>query len=143
MNDLDSENLILLGDFNADWYRGGMWNYLLNFINENNLLINDRSLPSNSFTYLSPTHNTASWIDHIISSHSMNIENISIFYDTSPYDHFPLRFKLGFPGLTVMPPVQEKDDLMKSLVNWSVFSDETKIIYNSRVQNYLESSRFF
>ena len=51
LNELESTNLVLVGDFNADWNRGGMWNYLSGFIEENSLLINDLSLPSNSFTY--------------------------------------------------------------------------------------------
>ena len=113
LNELDSINLVLVGDFNADWNRGGMWNYLSTFIEENSLVVNDLSLPSNSFTYLSPAHNTTSWIDHVISSRSMDIHNISIMYDTSLYDHFPLRFEINISEICKSPVRNSRSELFE------------------------------
>ena len=89
--------IVLMGDFNADPNKGAFWPLLNEFIESNSFVINDFSLPIDTFTYLSPAHNSTSWLDHIISTSDLNISNISIKYDISLYDHFPLCADISIP----------------------------------------------
>ena len=64
-----------MGDFNAnvlsDTHRFG--NELINYCDSERLVISDKELaPTNTFTFLSETHSTVSWIDHIVSTVNMH-----------------------------------------------------------------------
>ena len=58
----------IIGDFNAS--NNNMFEPLLNFFYQDfNFTISDEAmLPKKSFTYVSDTHNTCSWIDHCVFS---------------------------------------------------------------------------
>ena len=56
INSLNTDKILLFGDFNVDPRKGRLWRYLSDFVNENNFVISDIDhLPFNSFTYLSPS----------------------------------------------------------------------------------------
>ena len=90
LNDCDSNKICILGDFNADPSRGRFWNEIENFLSDYDFKFCDDILPENSFTYLNTAYNTTTWIDHIISSKSISIDNIAVHYDLALYDHFPI-----------------------------------------------------
>ena len=52
----------------------------------------DNTCPDNSFTYVSDTHGTCSWLDHVVSSKSAHdsIENIEILHQFILSDHRPV-----------------------------------------------------
>ena len=86
-----SSNLCIVGDFNAN--KGSTCGqFFNNFCKEQGYIISDRSiLPSNTFTYLSDSYHTTSWLDHCISSSvHKSIKNISVLYDYITSDHRPL-----------------------------------------------------
>ena len=56
------DQIVCAGDFNADPNRGRLWDHLLHFANHNQLTVNDLTLPIDSFSFLSPAHNTTSWL---------------------------------------------------------------------------------
>ena len=87
---LTFDNIVIVGDFNADPGRGRLWHYLYDFIQSNELVCADLNLPVDSFTYLSPAHNTTAWLDHVITNKNTSIKNIKICNDIAVYDHFPV-----------------------------------------------------
>ena len=64
------DKVILIGDFNADPRRGRLWASLTDFFDANTFTVHDLSLPCDLFTYLSPSHNITSWLDHIVSKNA-------------------------------------------------------------------------
>ena len=84
----------IVGDFNADPSRLRLWKEVIEFCNDFGLSVADLSLPSNSFTYLHPAHDTTSWLDHVLSSTPENVSNILILHYLTLYDHFPISFEL-------------------------------------------------
>ena len=66
ISELPTDNILCLGDFNADPTRGRLWFNLEEFCQENEFCIYDLCMSSNSFTFLSPSHNSTSWIDHVL-----------------------------------------------------------------------------
>jgi len=140
LDDLDSVNVVLAGDFNADKYKGRFWPYVEEFITANGLKLDDANLPADSFTFLSASHNTTSWIDHVVSSHNMVIKGLEILYDYALYDHFPVSFKVEAAYKT-RPSVVQHDcnDLVSEFVDWSLFDNMTKQIYNRSVFDYMKN----
>ena len=87
LDDIQTNNLILSGDFNASYItESRFWPDLKIFTERNSLKFDDASLPSDSFTYLNPAHNTTSFIDHVISSQNMHVNNIEILYDCALFN---------------------------------------------------------
>lgn len=85
-------DILLMGDFNANYDLGRFGRILKSFLSDNYLVPADNHLPADSFTYLSSYHNTTSWLDHIVCTSSLkkSLLDIEISYDLSLYDHFPL-----------------------------------------------------
>ena len=57
------DQIVCAGDFNADPSRGRLWDHLLHFVDHNQFIVNDLTLPIDSFPILSPAHNATSWHD--------------------------------------------------------------------------------
>ena len=97
LDNIPSNRVILVGDFNADHIRKtSHWSILEEFISHNCFQMNDSVLPADTFTFLSPAHNTTHWLDHILSASAMEISNISICYKLALYDHFPIQFEVAY-----------------------------------------------
>ena len=134
---LDNENfddVIILGDFNADKARGGNWNLMMSILEEYHLCQVDSVLPDNSFTYLS-SHSTTSWLDHIFTNNRDLISNIKISYDVNSFDHFPLSctVKTDIPSLTFQSQVTPDD-----FIKWDLFeSDSVRESYSRNLDNLL------
>lgn len=134
-------NVILAGDFNADPGKGRFWKELLPYVQYKQLSIKDLDLPINSFTYLSPGHNTTSWLDHILSSSAVKISNVFVEYNAAAYDHFPLSFDVEFKfdmhigsGVT--------DTLLQNFVNWKTFGEPELNIYHNKLDSLLNMNNF-
>ena len=130
-NEIDNNpgcKINIVGDLNSDPKRPRLWREVSDFCNDYKLTIADHSLPNDTFTYLSPMHNTTSWLDHILSSVPDNISNISVLYDMNIYDHFPICFELEInlnPISSISYGVEPK-----LFVNWNQ--------YNSGRENFIE-----
>ena len=95
----NTNNVIIVGDLNANPNRGRFWSELVSFCKCLSLTpLNDR-LPSDTFTYLCPAKSTTSWLDHILCTSHLSdcIQDISVDYDNAIYDHFPLCFNMCLP----------------------------------------------
>ena len=96
ISNLIIDYLFIVGDFNADPTKGRFWNYLKDFSDELNLQIYDHiNLDSNSFSYISPSHNSTSWLDHLIVSNSEVIKSCKIEFNYTFYDHLPISFSIA------------------------------------------------
>ncbi len=123
---------MVLGDFNADTSmdNNGCTNHLfgrelVSFCKSNNLILSDlRRLPNNSYTFISHAHGTTSWLDHAISTASIDalIDNVTVEYDTISSDHFPLCLSIDFAG--VVSTLSESSSCRhKSRVKWDTLSN--------------------
>ena len=86
-----SPNVFIVGDFNA-CPNNNFGELLSKFCLEHELKISDKIiLPVDSFTYVSDTHRTYSWLDHVVSSKSAHdsIQNIEILHQFILSDHRP------------------------------------------------------
>ena len=99
-NDEIFDELVLVGDLNADPNKGRFYKELLDFTQTSSLFVSDVScLPSNSYTYISPTQTCAtSWLDHVLTTNISIISKHEILYGTTFYDHIPICFELHFPS---------------------------------------------
>ena len=50
IDSIDTNDILLFGDFNADPHKGRFWQYLSEFTTENDFIIADSCLPFHSFT---------------------------------------------------------------------------------------------
>ena len=112
-------NCMVMGDCNADPFKGRFWKDLVEFCSSLSLSVCDSQLPNDSFTYLCPAYNTSSWLDHILCTKeiSLNVSNVFINYDISAFDHFPLQFDFKFDFN--ISDVLNEEEVINSMVNWS------------------------
>jgi len=71
--------------------------HLTDFCAEENVILADvHLLNDNSFTYISPVHNSVSWLDHIITTATGFdiISNIAIIHDFVSSDHLSIVVQL-------------------------------------------------
>lgn len=142
---LDHSNFVhavIMGDFNVNYFKGRFWALLKDFLTDNNLMCADLGLPSNSFTYLSPCHNTTSWLDHVICSSgiSNNINNLNVLYDCSLYDHFPLACSLQNVNLNNC--VNKKIVSLEKYVYWNKMTNKEKLKYHDNVHRSIDCDYF-
>ena len=128
LDDIQCTNIAIIGDFNANLGITGtrlFTNYMLEFCEENSLLISSKLLlPYNSYTYISTRDNIEhhSWLDHVVSSldfHSC-IENITIDYDRADEDHIPISLSIKVDSL---PDCSQSSNSISEKINWE-FADE-------------------
>ena len=109
IEDLDSTNFVILGDWNANLKNPDnslFAKHMLCFCDDLNLIISSRRmLPEDSYTYVSASWGTESWLDHVVSTEAVDkaISDINIRYDMSDEDHIPVALTLAveeMPSLT-------------------------------------------
>ena len=112
-------SLILIGDFNADPFKGRFWKELLSFTKSLSLNFLDERLPCDTFTYLCPAKDSTSWLDHIFATRLAveEISNIYVDYNAAAYDHFPLHFDFNFQSYLQFYAKGEK--LIENMVYWN------------------------
>ena len=113
--------VVIVGDLNADPSKGRFWNDLSVFCRTNSLLILDEKLPMDTFTYLCPAKNTTSWLDHILCTKQAidHIGDMYIDYGLAIYDHFPLCFSYKFSFIS--------NNLHRELISTDEFVDWNRI----------------
>ena len=94
VNECDTCNVIICGDFNAD-VGTHFETELLSMCDKADLIISDYDRygrSSDIHTYVSAAHNSTSWLDHVICSYSANASPIDIKVDDLPpsSDHCPV-----------------------------------------------------
>ena len=102
LSEYDFDELLLIGDMNADPNKGRFFQDLSNFANVFDLNMYDvECLPIDSFTFLSRNQAcTTSWLDHILCSNDSIVSDCQILYSQAIIDHMPLKFSLKIPNLS-------------------------------------------
>ena len=137
------DNIIIVGDFNADNHKfSRFWKELDSFMRRSNLFAATSTLPSNEFTYLCPASSSSGFIDHIICNRRVLnlIGNISILYNLSLYDHFPLRFELNVKFDKISYGNKKQESSCNSKINWQKLSDKDIKLYKENVQGFFSQS---
>ena len=126
--------LVLMGDFNADPTKGRFWHLLKDFCFSLSLHVVHEHLSTDTFTYLCPSKDTTSWLDHVICSRNIseNISSVSVDYNVALYDHFPLCVNINFPLKAV--PFTDNDRIITEFVNWNKMSIDDK----EHIRHYID-----
>lgn len=138
VDDSPYSNIVLVGDFNAG-PTNAFGRLLDAFCDDGNLLISDYSfLASESFTYISDSHNTTSWIDHCVTSSNMHqsISHMEVLHDFVISDHRPLSICLEASKLPDLVASSEKESLT-GRVDWENLTNEQLRCYYAASEIHL------
>ena len=131
VDDFDSPNVCILGDFNADILKlTDFGKELRCFCNDANLKIADvLLLPHTSISHINDGSSSESWLDHIVCTDGFYslLQDVGIDLSISSSDHFPIFVRLELPYLNNSPEslkVSECD--ARWVVDWTAAGD-TKI----------------
>ena len=139
LRDLNVNDSILIGDFNADPFKGRFWSFLNTFVNRLNLNITDLCLPSDTFTYLSPGHNSTSWLDHVISTRCDLISNINVCHEKTCYDHFPLTMNLNLNSDIEYKTEHGPFIDIESFIDWPRMTQSDELEYQFNISERLKN----
>ena len=107
-------------------------NILKEFCDEDQFRICDLILPPDTFTYLSPSHNSTSWLDHVLCSGDVTVTDIKVLNNLSLFDHFPITVKIDLKsGETLIP---ENKNHVRQFIDWTKFDEE---VYNGKLEELL------
>ena len=145
IDELPSTSFMIVGDWNANLKTGGnslFGRLMVDFCNENNLIISDKMLlPELSYTYISESSDSTTWIDHIVSSIDIQnaISNIKIAYDVTDADHIPMTMHVN---LELTPVLSNNTiDICDNKTKWDSFTNNDIINYCSHTDNTLSNIR--
>ena len=107
------------------------------FCDEHSLTISSKVvLPLDSFTYVSDSWGTVSWLDHAVSSTDMHsiISSIEIGYGISQDDHMPVTMELNISNL---PSLEACNKDESKYVDWSKVTNDDIALYKDATDCYL------
>ena len=132
------DEIIILGDLNADPSKGRFFRELKSFIDDHTLYLNDvNSLPATSYSYVSSTSVcSSSWIDHVAVSRPELTTNHNILYGYAVYDHMPIIFDLKIPFCPRLEdnPIKFPFCTHENIA-WDKVTDYMKIEYREDLDN--------
>ena len=140
MNDLESDNIMVLGDFNAHLglNPSRFGNFLSESCIENNYLISSKLLlPSDSHTYISERWGSTSWLDHCISTERAHdlIVDMKIEYNLAAGYHIPFGCNLNLNLSAEFIPVNNARPV--SSIKWDKLSDHEISTYGQNLDKLL------
>ena len=135
-------NVVLVGDFNADPFKGRFWKELLKFTQHLSLVCVDEQLPQDTFTYLCPAKDSTSWLDHVFASKpaAQNITNIRVDYESSIFDHFPVCFEYAFH--VEQAYIQKIGIQAEKMVNWNKINEKDKKFISCKIDDTIKQSTY-
>ena len=143
IENLQTTNFMIIGDWNANLRDGGNSLFgpmLLDFCNDNNLVISSKSLlPHDTYTHVTFRENNIfkTWIDHVVSSNDIHnaISNIEILYKVTDDDHFPLVIYMNADNI---PKVSNENNDLVPKINWQKTKDTDLNKYHMSTCDSLE-----
>lgn len=131
IDELETTSISLIGDFNANILSSTSLfvNHLNLFCDDNNLILSSKKyLPNDSFTYVSESWHTVSWLDHCISTNDMHkaVVKMEILYSLASTDHIPFAVNLD---INCVPSTLCEKSIHKSRIDWSSLKDEDINLY--------------
>ena len=123
VEDADTSNILLCGDFNCDPRQDDFFAQLLvNLCSDSGLVVSDNSfLPQDTFTFVSDCWSSTSWIDHILCSTDLHsiIQDIRIDYGQTWSDHRPIVASLNLQLSPSCANITQEESFFSS-VNWDL-----------------------
>lgn len=130
ISSLQYDNIILLGDFNADPFSGRTWRNLSEFMNTNYLHCFDvEKLENDTCTFFGYGNSVTKWLDHVIGKEHnfIQVENLKTLQDILGSDHVPLEATLKFTGGRGASAVRAHtalSDKVQTVINWDKLNEE-------------------
>ena len=140
----NNQCIYMIGDFNANLVMSNGKNksvfgeYLKNFAKDGQYVISDLNLlPSNSYTYVSYSWNTYSWLDHCVSTAAghNSIKNIEILYNYISSDHKPMKIEIDFKKV---PHVKNNNHVTPNKINWNNIKSKKRLQYKMETRKRVE-----
>jgi exonuclease III len=134
----------VIGDFNTNLLQNShsvFRSHLLQYCQENNLLVVDQRLCSNdTFTFFSEAHHSVSWLDHIVTNLNMVsfFSNITVDYGYISSDHFPLCAELNVP-VSKIESEQCDSHSRECNIRWDKLSEHDLSIYKNASDESLKN----
>ena len=125
IDEFTTTSFIIVGDWNANLGVTGNSMFskpILNFCKDNDLVISDKELlPDSSYTYISESSNSHTWIDHIVTSITIQnaIDKVFIGYDITECDHIPIIIHMN---MQVTPVLSNNINVIGSKMKWDNFT---------------------
>ena len=136
-----ANQIVLIGDFNADPSKGRFWKLLQEFNQSLSLVVMDKHFPNGTFTYLCPSKSSTSWLDHIVCTEKVAncIRNVSVDYRRALFDHFPVHFVLD----VLIDTLANTDniDTHYEFVNWRKMQECDKQRIRDRIDRDIEACK--
>ena len=85
----------------------------------------DNMLLADTFTFLSPCHNSTSWLDHALCGMNISARSVKVRHDLSVYDHFPLFVEIDLVVGTVL---KSPESIHSDRINWNNFDPKMYIL---------------
>ena len=142
IDELNSTNFIIIGDFNANLRHTGtnlFASHMTDFCKENELLISSKILlPQDSYSYVGHREGVPhySWLDHVVCSADFHksILNIYIGYDISDEDHIPVTTQFD---INLLPCLTDTNNETYFKINWESASEvDIKTFLNLTEQKF-------
>lgn len=129
--------IYIIGDFNADPNKGRFYNLLYTFSVQNNLIIADiEMLPYETFTYISPAHNTCGWLDHILTHNLDLIISTEVLLNYNILDHFPMKINININlNKNKLHNARNADEGRCNVLDWNLMSKQDITHYNEATES--------
>ena len=139
MEDINTSSFLIIGDWNANLRNTGQnmfAKFMIDFCNDHSLQISSQLLlPKDSFSYISDSWGTKTWLDHAFASYGCHesISSMCIGYDIAQDDHMPVLMTLD---VVKLPNISEgSSDKVK--LNWKKLHNDDILKYNDSTEIYL------
>ena len=132
---------ILAGDFNFHLKSQRHKSIMKALDDHHAVLADEYALHPGSFTYVSDSHNTTSWIDHVLTNQCMLsfLSNMSVLYDIVSSDHRPLRFCLTTDAVCSSYGTSSDAECVRMVSDWSACSQTDIDNYARGLEALLQS----
>ena len=141
VENINSTYITIVGDFNANLSRNSVFgDILVKFCADNNFKIIDKdTLPDDTYTYVSSSWGTTSWLDHILCSSDAShcISDIKINYDCVVSDHHPVSGTININVIT--PYIDDSNNDVKQNVAWDKLPDSALEYYEHLTEKGFDS----
>lgn len=130
------------GDFNANMRTPSRFGKELSLTcKDNSLCLSDYLLlPADTFTYISASHGTVSWLDHILtttSGHTL-IQRICTMNEYVSSDHLPVLYDILIDNFQICVPVLRSNSNKISSQNWYNATEDNLLQYRSATKTELQ-----
>ena len=143
LEELDHTSFVVMGDWNANLKNPAsslFAKHMLDFCCDHNLRVSTHQLlPSESYTYVSDSWGTESWLDHAVSSEDFHnaIDDIKICYNVTDEDHIPTTLSIA---IDLIPDLSSRSvNSCMSKLNWENLSDTDCKKYTEITRMLLEN----